>query len=202
MSKQLQRQPKGLFGCVQTRNIHSIHSTVSTLIVAMTLIISQQALAAPTPVYQPFIGRYLGRATLADGKETQQRDLSVAITAVDDGFLLAWKTIAYYNNKAKTKHYSIAFKASQRTNIYRSAMKKNLFGAPQPLDPMKGDPYIWARFKDNTMTVYALLITDDGGYELQVYDRTLTKDGLQLTFRRFRNHKILKTISARLLRQQ
>ncbi|HED15093.1 MAG TPA: hypothetical protein ENI62_15855 [Gammaproteobacteria bacterium] len=172
------------------------------ILLAGMIFVPWQVQAVQIPVYQPFLGHYKGHALLVDGDKKQQRDLAVTISAVDDGFRLQWQTVAYYNNKVKTKNYSIAFKASGRANIYRSAMKKDLFGAPQPLDPMKGEPYIWARFKNNTMTVYALMITDDGGYEFQIYDRTLTNDGIQLTFRRIRNNNILKKISAHLLRQK
>lgn len=170
--------------------------------IGMTLSYVETLQAAQNPVYQPFLGHYKGHALLDQNKGEQQRDLHVTITAVDQGFRLQWETVSYYQKKVKTKQYSIVFKASGRANIFRSAMKKNLFGAPQPLDPMKGEPYIWARFKDRTMTVYALLITDDGGYEFQVYDRRLTRDGIQLTFRRIRDNKILKIISAHLLRQK
>ncbi len=174
---------------------------IGILLLSFSLVSGQALAATQNPVYQPFVGHYKGHALLAEGHKKQQRDLTVDISTLDDGFRLQWQTVAYYKNKVKTKHYSIDFKSSKRANIFRSAMKKNLFGAPQPLDPMQGEPYIWSRFKDKTMTVYALLITDDGGYEFQVYDRTLTSDGMQLTFRRIRNNNILKTISARLLRQ-
>ena len=45
-----------------------------------------------------------------------------------------------------------------------------------------------------------MLVTDDGGYEMQVYDRTLTGDGMDLNFTRVRDGKTLKNITGSLLK--
>ena len=57
-----------------------------------------------------------------------------------------------------------------------------MFGHFTPLDPMAGEPYLWAHLSDDTLTVQALLITEDGGYEIQTYERRLAPHGLDLTF--------------------
>jgi hypothetical protein len=46
-----------------------------------------------------------------------------------------------------------------------------------------------------------MLITDDGGYEMQVYRRTLTDDGMSLSFSRNRNGQELKTVYGVLARK-
>jgi hypothetical protein len=48
------------------------------------------------------------------------------------------------------------------------------------------------------MTVYVVLITDDGRHEVQTYVRTLVPGGMELTFNRVRDGNPLKTISAKL----
>jgi hypothetical protein len=73
-------------------------------------------------------------------------------------------------------------------------MHRDTFGHAEPLDPLKGEPYVWAGISGPTLTVHALLITNDGGYEIQVYRRTLTADGMALTFSRNRNGRELKTV--------
>ena len=80
-------------------------------------------------------------------------------------------------------------------------MRRDAFGHSEPLDPLKGEPYVWADIEGPTLRVHALLITDDGGYEMQVYRRTLTADGMTLEFSRNRNGKELKTIYGNLQRK-
>ncbi len=45
-----------------------------------------------------------------------------------------------------------------------------------------------------------MMVTDDGGYEMQVYDRTLTKGGMDLKFSRVHDGKTLKQITGSLLK--
>ena len=66
---------------------------------------------------------------------------------------------------------------------------------------MKGDPYVWSRITGNIFTVYSLLIDQDGGYEMQEYNRTLIEGGLNLEYLRIRNGEKLKNISAFLKKQ-
>jgi hypothetical protein len=74
-------------------------------------------------------------------------------------------------------------------------MGTNVSGNPVPLDPMKGDPYVWGRIAGDTMTVFALHINEEGGYELQEYHRTLSDGGLNLDYLRIRNGEKLKSVS-------
>lgn len=57
-----------------------------------------------------------------------------------------------------------------------------------------------ARIDGNKFTVYAMLITDEGGYEMQTYQRTLADGDMLLNFSRVRNGVALKEIKARLKR--
>ncbi len=79
-------------------------------------------------------------------------------------------------------------------------MRKDVFGNRAPNDPMKGDPYVWARLRGDTLTVYALIVTPDGSYDMQVYDRTLTKNGMKLDFKRFLEGQKVKSIKGELQR--
>ena len=45
-----------------------------------------------------------------------------------------------------------------------------------------------------------MMVTDDGGYEMQVYDRTITGNGMDLKFSRVRDGKTLKLITGSLLK--
>jgi hypothetical protein len=146
-----------------------------------------------------FIGAYAGEFTGdIDGQESK-RDLKVRIEEIDDGFNASWKTTTYNGGKKKTKEYSIDFQETDRDHIYEAAQKKNVFGGKEPLDPMKGDPYFWARIEGKKLTIFAMVVTEDGGYEMQTYDRVLTdsKD-LKLVFSRVRDGRMLKAIKVSL----
>jgi hypothetical protein len=144
-----------------------------------------------------FFGGYSGSAKIEDDVENTARDMSVQITETDGGFKVAWTSITHKaDGGLKEKGYVIGFVPSPRGGIFASAMKLNLFGKPVPLDPLQGDPYVWSRISEDTLTVYSLLIDEDGGYEVQEYDRTLTNGGLNLEYRRIRNGEKLKAITA------
>lgn len=157
--------------------------------------------AAHAADFDRFLGSYQGEVnTTIDGDEVK-RDLSVEIAEIDDGFRVKWTTTTIQpDGREKSKSYSIDFIPTDREHIFRSAMKKNLFGGREPLDPMKGDPYVWADINGDTLTVHALIVTEDGGYEMQTYDRTLVEGGLDLRFNRIRNGESLREIQATLRR--
>ncbi|MDA7956223.1 MAG: hypothetical protein MPK34_03195 [Gammaproteobacteria bacterium] len=154
--------------------------------------------AAAQNDFERFIGAYRGSAQV-DGA---RRDMSVRIRAMEGGFEVNWKSVSHKSGgRLKEKEYTIGFRPTGRAGIYSSAMGVNVFGNPVPLDPMKGDPYVWSRISGNTLTVFSLLIDDDGGYEMQQYNRALADGGLRLEYRRIRNGEKLKDIRVFLEKQ-
>ena len=148
---------------------------------------------------ESFIGTFRGDVEVS---ENQQRTLEVIIKKIKSGFNVSWKTITTASSgSGKSKSYSIDFVASDRQGIYGSAMKANLFGGQEALDPIKGEPYFWARVDGNTLTIFGMLITEQGDYEVQRYDRTVTGDEMLLEYSLTRGETKLKTISANLTRQ-
>ncbi len=161
---------------------------------AFLLFIANIGLAADI---DPFIGNYAGSADVESNGETSRRDMSVDIAETDEGFEITWKSVAYKSDgRTKEKEYNIGFLPTPRAGIFSSAMRTNLFGNPVPLNPMQGEPFVWGRITGDTLTVYSLLIGEDGGYEMQEYHRTLVEDGLDLDYHRIRNGEKLKTINA------
>ena len=79
-------------------------------------------------------------------------------------------------------------------------MRKNLFGKDVPLDPLKGEPYVWGRIIGDTLTVFSIFVYDDGSYEIQQFDRTLVEGGLELKFSSARNGEVRRMLSAFLKR--
>lgn len=151
--------------------------------------------------YEKFFGEYLGEGIFNEDEDLTKRDLSVEIKPSRDGFIVTWVSVTYKKNgKLKRKSYSVQFKPKGKSGLYGSAMRKDMFGNQVPMDPLEGDPYVWARISGDTLFVYALLITDEGGYEMQVYERTLTANGMELTYSRVRDGEVLRTVRGTLIR--
>lgn len=164
------------------------------------LVLATAAMAEPGR----FVGNYTGSAVVQSSNgEDIPRDMSVEITEADDGFNVRWTSITYrLDGRTKEKSYAIDFVESEREGVYSAAQKKNMFGHLEPLDPMKGEPYAWARIKGDTLTVYSLFVDQSGGYNLQQYDRTLTDGGLTLRFQVVRNGEVLRAVETFLERAE
>ncbi|MEM6303859.1 MAG: hypothetical protein AAF744_04015 [Pseudomonadota bacterium] len=146
------------------------------------------AIAAQAATLSDFLGSYEGSAEFEIDGKMERRDMSATIAAKDDGFEVSWRSVIYKaDGRIKDTSYTIDFLPSGRDGIYASAMKTNVFGKAEPLDPLKGEPFVWARFEGDTLTVFSLFINEVGGYEMQEYHRTLAEGGLELLFRRLNN---------------
>ena len=150
--------------------------------------------------YEKFVGEYLGEGITSDGNDLTKRDLRVVIKPNRDGFTLTWFSVTHKSDGTlKRKSYTVQFKP-KGSGLYGSAMRKDMFGNQVPMDPLKGEPYVWARISGDTLFVYAMLITDEGGYEMQVYERTLTPGGMELTYSRVRDGKVMRSVRGTLKR--
>jgi len=173
---------------------------MKTLRLAIALILAPVALWAAE--FDAFLGTYSGQAEVEVDGKTERRDMSVTISEAENGFELEWTSVIYKaDGRTKEGTYSIIFTPSPRDNIYASAMKTNVFGKAVPLDPLNGEPYVWARLDGNTLTVYSLFINEVGEYEIQEYHRTLTEGGLDLVFKRVRQAEAEREIRTFLERQ-
>ena len=151
--------------------------------------------------YDKFMGEYEGEGSSVTEPSLRKRDLKVTISPTEDGFQVAWVSVTRRaSGKIKRSAYAINFKPSKRDHIYSAAMRTDMFGNQVPLDPMRGDPYVWARIDGDTLFVYQMLINEKGGYEMQVYERTFTATGLDLTYSRVRDGEVLRTITGKLKR--
>lgn len=158
-------------------------------VLAMTSALLIGAVSALANEITPFVGNYTGSATVvdADGAQTP-RDMSVSIHETKNGFNVSWTTTTYKGDgRVKDEKYSVDFQPTARPDVFSAAMKRNVFGHEVPLDPMKGEPFVWGRIEGQTLTVFSLFIDQLGGYELQQFDRTLADGGLDLAFSRFRD---------------
>ena len=176
---------------------------------AMRAVLALAALFSPAVAaaqsIDPFVGRFVGESTQVSGTDKSKRDLTVEISKSPDGkgFLVTWKTVIH---KASGKDEEqpadkVRFVPTRRDNIYSAASRQDMFGKQVPIDPISGkDPYYWARISGKTLSVYNIIINDDGGYEMQVYHRTVTDDGMKVEFQRIRDGVPQRTVTGILKR--
>ncbi len=166
----------------------------------LTLIWAAGVMAADRSI-EDFYGEFAGRSISASADKLKKRDINVEIKEVRRGFNISWTTVTFQKGgKATRKSYTIDFRRTKREGIYQSAMRQDVFGNRTPNDPMKGDPYVWSRIRGDTLSVYALIVTGDGSYDMQVYNRTLTANGMTLDFKRFLEGEEVKSITGELQR--
>jgi hypothetical protein len=162
------------------------------------------ALVAPAsaadPDYARFFGEYEGVAISGGSGKTDTRDIRARIGPTSKGFTVNWlMTIHRASGTDKRVEYTMTFLPTKRDSVYSAAMSLDAFGNAVPLDPMKGDPYVWARIEGPTLTIYALTVTDHGGYDLQVFDRKLVPGGgMDLKYSRIVDGQVQRTVTGRL----
>ncbi len=156
------------------------------------------------PELEKFFGAYEGKTISKTTEGLNTRDLSIKIKPYKDtGFTVYWTTVLKKTDGTnKTKSFKISFIESQRGGIFGSAMRRNAFGHAVPLNPLKGEPYVWSSVVGDLMVIRALYIAEDGGYEMQEFSRTLTNGGMTTRFERIRNGKQLKVITGELKRME
>ncbi len=151
--------------------------------------------------YEKFVGEYMGEGISETGGALRKRDLKVEIRPNGESFILTWVSVIHNDDGTlKRKTYTVQFKPKGRDGLYGSAMRSDMFGNQVPLDPLKGEPYVWARISGDTLFVYAMLIIEEGGYEMQVYERTLTPSGMDLTYSSVRDGQKMRTVHGTLKR--
>lgn len=153
---------------------------------------------------EPFLGKFEGKATAMTGDDKSARDLTVIIAKAEDGrgFVVDWKTVIHRADGGDDqRHERVRFIPTKRPNVYSAGSKADMFGKLIPIDPISGDAYYWARIRGKTLSVFNIIVTEHGGYEMQVYHRTI-KDGdaMMVEFSRVRDGEPLRAITSELKR--
>jgi hypothetical protein len=169
-------------------------------VLAAVLVAASEARAAEP--WDPFVGVFEGEAISETDGVLGRRDLEVTISQIRRGFNVTWVAVTHKDDgRVKRKEYSIDFRPTRRANVFASEMRKDLFGNRVPLNPLRGDPYVWARIQGETLSVFLMLVTDSGGYEMQIYHRTLTETGLQVRYSRLAENQVMRTVEGTLKRK-
>ena len=170
------------------------------LVLALVIGVSATADGQSPGRIDPFIGHWQGLGITQDQGAARfigliNRDLDVHIEREGAGFKVNWTTV-HVKQAMSDQHYVsrksawVSFVPSGRDGVFQ--MKGSA-------DPIDGQPYSWARISGRSLTLYWLIITGDGSYELQSYERTLLSDDeMVLKFLRVRDGKRVRTVIGRL----
>ena len=164
------------------------------------------ALTAPNPIraadlpVSAFFGTYSGGG-VAENEDSiyfavTARDMDVVIRPAGAGFKVTWTSVIRRGGdparpRVKRKSTTRAFAPTNRPGIFRAAASA---------DPISGKEMCWARIDGQSMIVYQMVIGDNGAYQLQRYERTLSGLGMQLTFTRLKDGERVRTVKGRLVK--
>jgi hypothetical protein len=146
-----------------------------------------------------FYGRWQGgglsESEISVHFQVSSRDLDVHIRPEGDGFAITWTTIQRQKGPADNptpvnKTTSMTFVPTGKPNVWR---------AREATDPLAG-PFAWATLRGQTLTVNSMAVDANGGFELQIYQRTLTGNGMELDYTRIKDGDQVRTAKGRLVK--
>jgi hypothetical protein len=166
------------------------------------------ALAAPAASaaasLEPFFGAYVGVAEVKDlraGDAALQRDMDIVIEPYKEGgFRIHWVNVSLVNGKrampgVERRVQTVLFEPAEDRDFFVEVAESSPFRERGETLPMRGDPVRWASLDDQGLHVYSFMVLEDGRYELQVYDRTLTDIGLDIRFQRIVDGELMREIT-------
>ena len=149
-----------------------------------------------------FFGAYLGHGTEeipgeaeADTEKQTRYSQVIIKPAPENGFSIEWSTLKLKGDdiprEADTKSYVETFRGTDKSNFFR--------------DITSGDPNLyqdtaWAVINGDTLSIVQVSVAPDGNYFVTHYDRTLTKQGMEVRFTRFENSRIVRAVKLNLLK--
>ena len=174
----------------------------SFLLVALGLVCAQAAEAGGASL-EPFFGSYVGVAEVdnLDGGEARQRDMDIVIEPYQEGgFRINWINVTLVDGKravlgVERRVQTVLFEPAEDHDFFVEAQAANPFRERAETRPMRGDPVRWASLDDQGLHVYSFVVLEDGRYELQIYDRTLTDIGLDIRFQRIVDGEVVRRIT-------
>ncbi len=154
---------------------------------------SQVSIAA---FYGKWSGSAISESNISVNFRLTARDMDVEIRPEGNGFRVVWTTVLRQrgnpdNPTPERRSTELRFEATDRPNVWRAVGAR---------DPLVDDPFAWARIKGQTLTVHTMIVRDDGGYDMQVYERTLKPTGMDLQFTAFRDGEERRTAKGRLIK--
>jgi hypothetical protein len=152
---------------------------------------------------EPLFGTYVGVAEVEDiaQGDVRQRDMDIVIEPYKQGgFRIQWVNVTLVDGEravpgVERRVQTVLFEPAPDRGFFVEAAENNPFREREETRPMRGDPVRWASLDDQGLHVYSFVVLEDGRYELQVYDRTLTDIGLDIRFQRIVDGAVVRQIT-------
>lgn len=165
------------------------------------------ALAQPEGL-ERFFGTYVGVAEVENKAtgETRGRDMDIVIGPHgEDGFRIHWINVTLVDGRrdqpgVERRVQTALFEPAGHGQFYVEVQEDSLFREREQMRPMQGDPVRWAALADGTLHVYSFVVLPDGRYEMQIYDRILTEQGIDILFQRIVDGEVMREITGRTVR--
>ena len=166
------------------------------------------ALAAPVATaaasLEPFFGTYVGVAEVKDvqdGGNSLRRDMDIVIEPhKEGGFSIHWVNVSLVDGKravpgVERRVQTVLFEPAEDRGFFVEVAESSPFRERGEMQPMRGDPVRWASLDEQGLHVYSFMVLEDGSYELQIYDRTLTDIGLDIRFQRIVDGELVREVT-------
>jgi hypothetical protein len=153
-----------------------------------------------------FFGTYVGNAEELTDTEPLARDIDIVIEPFhEDGFQIRWITVTKVDGRrdvpgVERTVQSALFEPADDRDLFVEVEADNPFREREAKEPMRGHAVRWASVDDDTLHVQSFMVLEDGRYELQVYDRILTENGLDIVFQRFDDGELVRQIKGSTVR--
>ncbi|MGI9433324.1 MAG: hypothetical protein ACR2Q4_00570 [Geminicoccaceae bacterium] len=155
-----------------------------------------------------FVGSYVGRAIVEHLESGQEkiRDIDIVVAPYgSEGLRIDWITVGLVDGRrdvpgVKRWSQTALFEPSEDRNFMVEVGESSLFEERGDMEVVKGDPVRWARIDDDTLHACSFVVLEDGRYELQIYRRTLTEEGIDIHFERVVDGTVVRRVSGSTVR--
>lgn len=162
------------------------------LVAGCSLVLCVSSARAADEPLAPFYGAWQGVGIDVHAAELEPTadDLDVAIQPDGDGFRARWTTFQHGPlDRTERQTFEARFGPTERPGVFafdqqQPSLFGRLFAAPATGNPLEGETLLWARLQDDTLTLYSLALTEEGGFDLNRHAWTLRDDGLSVTYTR------------------
>ena len=146
--------------------------------------------------YGKWSGSAISESNISVNFRLTARDMDVEVRPDADGFTVVWTTVLRQRGNPndptpERRSTELRFEPTSKPNVWRATGSN---------DPLVDERFAWARLSKQTLTVHSMVIRDDGGYDLQVYERTLKPTGMDLEFTAVRDGEARRTAKGRLVK--
>ena len=152
---------------------------------------------------EPFFGTFVGVAKVESLEDdtVRQRDMDIEIEPYKQGgFKIHWINVTLVDGRraapgVERRVQTVLFQPAENRGFFVEVEEANPFRERGQTRPMRGDPVRWASLDDHGLHVYSFMVLEDGRYELQIYDRSLTDIGLDINFQRIVDGAVVRRIA-------